>query len=509
VLLAEDCQVTRALLRAWMTKAGYQVQDARDGQEAWELFAAARDGAPYDLVITDIVMPRMDGLELAQRLRKAEPDLPIVILTSLEDAETAQQVLHLHINEFLVKPFHSEALLGTLARLAGARLSQVRKEQLEGVAQSVRMAHKVMEAVPEKDLPIFSISEPLTEAGGDVFRTFHAPDGSILFLLADVAGHSVLSSYAVASFLGMLSTCIQENMDVAALFQRLNRTIQEGPFPEVPIATLAARWQPRTGRLHIINAGIPYGLWHRQGLRRTEAIPLDGAPLGLLDQTRASEKVLVLEPGDRLLFATDGLFDVASPAGEPFRERAQAQWQSLAGATVAQALGQVCEAARSHGNGVIGDDLLAIALEQPEWRPGAAELIRVIPSQLDALERVMADFDGFLKQQPATRDLGQARRFEFLLAVREALSNAHRHGNKGAAGERIALHALVDGQAIQVRVVDGGRGFPWQDGPVPRASAEGGRGLHILRASATRVHMRAGELQFRIELKGASHASEN
>jgi serine phosphatase RsbU (regulator of sigma subunit)/anti-sigma regulatory factor (Ser/Thr protein kinase) len=498
------------LLRTWLAKAGYRVQEAQDGQEAWEHFVAAQNRSPFSVVLTDIIMPRMDGLELVEKIRKTDPDVPVLILSSVEDAETAKKALHLHVNEFLMKPFDSQALVAALERLLTEGLSRTQKEHLQETTQAVRMAHKVMEAVPEQELPIFSICEPLKEAGGDVFRTIRRPDGTILFLLADVAGHSVMSSYAVASFLGMLSTFLQEDPHVASLFQRLNRSIQEGPFPDIPIATLAASWSPRMGRFHVINAGIPYGLWQRKSLNRTEAIALDGAPLGLLDQPRTNEKVLVLEPGDRLFFATDGLFDVASKTKQPFRELAAAQWQGLVDAPVAQALGNLCEAARIHGNGVIGDDLLAIALEQPTWTSLENEFNRSIPSSPDAIEQVCAEFETFLKQQPATLDLDKSRRFEIQLAFREALSNAHRHGNKGELRERIAIHACLKAHSLDIRVVDAGRGFKLEPARTqPDAIREGGRGIPILQSTTKLLRMHAGELELQMDLNGEADGREN
>ena len=61
------------MIRAWLERAGCQVQEARDGLEAWDLFTAARR---FDLLLTDMVMPRMDGLELIRRVRKADPPCP-------------------------------------------------------------------------------------------------------------------------------------------------------------------------------------------------------------------------------------------------------------------------------------------------------------------------------------------------------------------------------------------------------------------------------------------------
>jgi len=113
VLLAEDNPTSRVLLRSWLTKAGYLVQEARDGQEAWELFSGTRP----DLLLTDIVMPRLDGLGLVARVRAAAPRFPVIILSSLEETEAAGHATRLQVDAFLQKPFDSRALLAALRRL--------------------------------------------------------------------------------------------------------------------------------------------------------------------------------------------------------------------------------------------------------------------------------------------------------------------------------------------------------------------------------------------------------
>jgi len=158
VLLAEDSSVTRALLSSWMVKAGYRVKVAKDGQEAWEHYCKAKETGGFSLVLTDIVMPRMDGLELAAKIRQEDASTPIVILSSSEDTESVKAALHLKVSEFLTKPFESAVLLSCLERMSADQASRLKGQRSVETAQAVRMAQRAMEAAPEKDMPIFSIS---------------------------------------------------------------------------------------------------------------------------------------------------------------------------------------------------------------------------------------------------------------------------------------------------------------------------------------------------------------
>ena len=110
VLIVDDSITVRELLSMSFNKVGYRVEQARDGQEAWEKL---RSGLPCDLVFCDIEMPRMDGLELLSHLQK-DPELrniPIAMLTSRGADRHRQMAVDLGASGYFTKPYLEEALL--------------------------------------------------------------------------------------------------------------------------------------------------------------------------------------------------------------------------------------------------------------------------------------------------------------------------------------------------------------------------------------------------------------
>jgi len=507
VLLAEDSSVTRGMIRRWLGQAGHNVHEARDGQEAWDLFLAQRDLAPFTMVITDVVMPRMDGLELARRIREADTALPIAVMTTVEDRDTMKLALQAGVNEFLSKPFDMKDLMETVQHLANATQGRREARRSLETAQAVRLAQRALLAVPERDLPIFTLYEPLTDAGGDIFRAQRLPDGSIFFLLGDVAGHSVISSYAVAAFLGMLSSFTGTWDGLRHLAERLNRGIQEGPFSEVPVCALLGHWHPDIGRLHLLNAGIPHAAWFEAGQQATRWIPLNGAPLGILDAPVIEERVVYLAEGDRLLLGTDGFFEALSADRELFADSVPGQWSALCATPVQWALSLVCEAARAHAEGTITDDLLVVGFEQPA-RQDAHVIFQFIPSSAEAIDPLCDEIKQLLA--PAERDgnLTPARRFEIILAIREALTNAVFHGNCGKPDARIQIFSrLASPQGpLEVRVVDEGEGFDLSHHQPPEeVDSARGRGVPLLRACTQHLSMTASELAMTFTLEDQHH----
>lgn len=110
VLIVDDSITVRELLSMTFKKAGYRVQQARDGQEAWEKM---RSGIPCDLVFCDIEMPRMDGLELLSRMQKDSQlsELPIAMLTSRGADRHRQMAMQMGAKGYFTKPYLEETLL--------------------------------------------------------------------------------------------------------------------------------------------------------------------------------------------------------------------------------------------------------------------------------------------------------------------------------------------------------------------------------------------------------------
>jgi len=122
VLIIDDSITVRELLSLTFNKAGYRVEQARDGQEAWDKL---RSGLPCDIVFCDIEMPRCDGLELLSRIQKDSSlnQIPIAMLTSRGADRHRQMAVSLGASGYFTKPYLEEALLDAASRmLKGERM---------------------------------------------------------------------------------------------------------------------------------------------------------------------------------------------------------------------------------------------------------------------------------------------------------------------------------------------------------------------------------------------------
>ena len=114
ILVAEDND-SNYILMTYILKRDYQFKRAKNGQEALE--AALQGG--IDLILMDIKMPIMDGLEATQKIKAERPDLPIVALTANAFDSDRQLALKAGCNDFLAKPVSSEKCLAMIAKYIG------------------------------------------------------------------------------------------------------------------------------------------------------------------------------------------------------------------------------------------------------------------------------------------------------------------------------------------------------------------------------------------------------
>ncbi len=125
ILICEDEEILLTALEFRMRKVGFDVVLAKDGRAAWEKIEQLN----IDLVVADILMPRLTGLELIQKLREnGHPQLPIIVISPLEHEEEILEAFRLGANDFVAKPFKPAELVLRIKRL----LQAIESEEQEG-----------------------------------------------------------------------------------------------------------------------------------------------------------------------------------------------------------------------------------------------------------------------------------------------------------------------------------------------------------------------------------------
>lgn len=153
ILIVEDDASLRKLMHAALKQHGYEPYTAEDGEKALDLLEKTN----IDLVISDIMMPNMDGYELTEQLRRANYNIPILLVTAKETFEDKQRGFNAGVDDYMVKPIDVNEMIlrvGALLRrskMASEHSLTVGSCTLDYDAQSVSINSGKAETIPQKE----------------------------------------------------------------------------------------------------------------------------------------------------------------------------------------------------------------------------------------------------------------------------------------------------------------------------------------------------------------------
>jgi two-component system, OmpR family, response regulator ResD len=107
VLVVDDDETVANVVVGYLQRAGHQASTVADGRAALAAVAAA----PPDLMVLDLMLPEVDGLEVCRRVRRTQPDLPVIMLTALAEAEDRIAGLEVGADDYVTKPFSPRELV--------------------------------------------------------------------------------------------------------------------------------------------------------------------------------------------------------------------------------------------------------------------------------------------------------------------------------------------------------------------------------------------------------------
>ncbi|RMD88821.1 MAG: fused response regulator/phosphatase [Alphaproteobacteria bacterium] len=399
VLVVDDSRAQRRVLAASLARWGYRVIEAASGESALRICAEQ----PVEIVLSDWMMPGMDGLELCRRFRAMarEGYGYFVLLTSRKSTDEIAEGFAVGADDFLGKPVNLNELRARLR--AGERILRM-EEELQARNQALRAALsrvQAMNAVLERDLgearalqqalvrdrslefgafEVNLLLQPSGYVGGDMVGVIDPGGDSVGVYAVDVSGHGIASALMTARLVSYLSGEIPgHNIALAgrrggALRLRppeevagaLNTILIEETASDHYCTLLFATLHVPSGHMRLVQAGHPHPMLMRAG---GEVVPLGegGLPLGLFAEVCHEAVELSLGPGDRLLICSDGITECGDASGALLGEEGlatmmQAQ-RHLHGARFLEAL--LWQLELKAGRNEFDDDVSAVLVERP------------------------------------------------------------------------------------------------------------------------------------------------
>ena len=323
ILIVEDNPASLEIMQVRLEASDYRVITATDGEEG---LAKAQSSLP-DLILLDVMMPKMDGLEVCRRLKNNDrlPFMPIIMVTAKTDTKDVIAGLEAGGDEYLTKPVDHGSLVARVK-------SMLRIKELHDtvIAQSTQLENQLKTAskiqtlfwpelpTPEGGIRTWAVSQPASYVGGDFYDAIILSDKSVLAYVADVSGKGVPAALIMAAVSTKIraEASLQQNLNL--ILRAVNGSMYELASTEGYFATvLLLKYWPRMRKIEMIRAGhINPVLVSPTGVR--EISGLKGVSLGVMEEVDYELAELVLEPGESLLLFSDGVTEAENASVEQF-----------------------------------------------------------------------------------------------------------------------------------------------------------------------------------------------
>ncbi|UYM16026.1 PP2C family protein-serine/threonine phosphatase [Endozoicomonas euniceicola] len=395
ILIVEDAKDQRLMLSVVLRKKGHQVLEAADGKEA---LAILQQDKTVRIVISDWMMPEMDGIDLLKAIRSSEIEhyTYFILLTGKTEREAVVEGMNCGADDFLTKPVNFEELDARLN--AGIRIIQLEstlEERNRQISRAIEIIEKDLESAAATQAGLLCqpatiqhvsfdwFFQPSRILGGDMFG-YQALDGEhVSFYQLDVAGHgipSALFSFTLNNIMSETSdrgAIVKDFMDKSPFYQvrpvervlsSLNQRFQASPESMLYFTIAYGLLNSRTGQVQIAQAGHPPPLWLQASQSRVEAVAGGGVPIGMMPDMDYESTSIQLHPGDRLFLYSDGITECENDSGEQFgQDRLLACLKDSFSDSLEQTVDRIEQQVRNWNHGEsFEDDVTFLILE---WKP--------------------------------------------------------------------------------------------------------------------------------------------
>lgn len=372
ILIVDDdplvLESTSSLIRTW----GYETVACRGAQEA--MGENLKGG--ICLVLSDIKMPGISGVELLGMISDINPDIPVILMTAYAELEIAIDAIRKGAFDFIIKPYRPEYLQHAVKK--GVRFRQLieleknytamLEERLRESEENLKAAAVIQQSLLPLSLPKVNSFDfawqflPCERIGGDLYNLFWLDETRLGIYVVDVSGHGVPAA--------MVTTSVAQALDPFR-GRLLKRAIDSPPFCElVPPAEVLAelnRDYPierfgkllticylildiRCGKILYSNAALPLPFLIRAD-GRVETLIEGGTIIGIGDGATYEEGEVFMEKDYRLFIYTDGITDHLDKKGEPYgEERLVRELKGAGGETLQKACDRVIHSLMSFGS---------------------------------------------------------------------------------------------------------------------------------------------------------------
>jgi serine phosphatase RsbU (regulator of sigma subunit) len=326
VLLVDDDKMLLAGLKRQLRNK-FKIETAISGEDAVKM---VEENGPYAVVVSDFMMPGMNGIDFLRKVKASDPDTIRMMLTGSADMATAIKA----VNEGSIYKFHPKPCPAeTLGDAIESGIEEYQKvttdqSQLKKVQMSLAKARMIQRKLMPKSDPqvdgydIAGKSVSCDETGGDYYDFIHPHEwdqDKIGIVVADVIGHGISAALLMTSVRAFFRERIQSPGSAVSIVtdvnKRLHRDIEELNlfvtmfYSEIDLKQKYFRW---------VHAGHESALSYDPDTGIFDTLGGEGLPLGVMEKGNYEEAKIPIRPGQIFLIGTDGIKEACNPQYEHF-----------------------------------------------------------------------------------------------------------------------------------------------------------------------------------------------
>lgn len=343
LLIIDDDEVVRTSLAAYLEDSGFNVLQAGNGLQGLQVFEQEHP----DLIICDLRMPQVDGLELIRRINQLETDTPVIVVSGAGVMSDAVEALRLGAADYLIKPLEDLAVLEHSVRRAldrhALRLENQRyREELEAANRELQASLHLLQEdqnagrqVQMNMLPVTPWTVdglhfahqiiPSLYLSGDFVDYFRVDERRIAFYLADVSGHGASSAFVTVLLKFMTTRLLYESRRGGTLPEfkpsevlgHINRGLINCKLGK-HVTMLGGVIDEESGKLtYSIGGHLPLPVLYSEG--QAHYLTGRGLPVGLFEEATYEDQVMDLPTSFSLTLLSDGILDLLP--GDTLKEK--------------------------------------------------------------------------------------------------------------------------------------------------------------------------------------------
>ena len=302
----------------------YEFVFAQDGLDALEKLNA---DPTIDMVLSDINMPKMDGLTLLQQLPDVDPNLRAVIVSAYGDMDNIRTAMNRGAFDFVTKPIDFDDLKITISRtlehLAEWREALSSRDQLVALQNELSIASQlqqsILPAIPSETdgCEVSANMEPARNVGGDFYDYFRL-DNQVGLVVADVSDKGIPASMFMMSSRTALKGAAIGVREPEMVLTEVNNQLQQDNPTFMFVTLIYALFNPDSGTLTYSIAGHDPPLLVSASGTVSELPLTKGVAVGIAPDVAYTQETVTLEPGDTVVLFTDGVTEAMNADNQQF-----------------------------------------------------------------------------------------------------------------------------------------------------------------------------------------------